>query len=244
MNKNGRPTNKSFRYCHGCHGSKCNRSCEEAKSGKNHAFISKKERTMPNQFKFRVVKKFRSPMQNPSIHYSRYMSLLKYYNDHTMKKKNKTRRYQINDFRGGVKKKEKTSKCIDCPICMSVKGKYKTLGCGHELCDECHFNILNSDTLQDQCPICRKNMFSENYKTYVIYRNHHGTSGKYTLVNADSPTDNESEFDFEGDYGDDGYDSYDSDDGYDSDESYESYDSNEFELPDNCVDCVDCANCF
>ena len=201
MNQNGRPTNKSFRYCHGCHDSKCNRSCQESKSGKNDTFISKKERSMPNKFKFRVVKKFNSPIQKSTIPYSRYMSLLKYYNDHTVVKKNKTRRYQTNDFSGGVKKKEKTSKCIDCPICMTVKGKYKTLGCGHELCNECHFNILKTDTLQDQCPLCRKNMFCENYKSYILYRNHHGSSGSYTLRT--EPPSHEDSFTFD-EYSSDG----------------------------------------
>lgn len=43
---------------------------------------------------------------------------------------------------------------IECPICLEDKDEYKTLICGHELCNECEIK-LNENNILNKCPICR-----------------------------------------------------------------------------------------
>ena len=66
--------------------------------------------------------------------------------------------------------KQKQKQPIKCCVCMETKGNYKTLGCNHKICTGCWETILISDTLQDNCPLCRQDMFSENWASYLFVK--------------------------------------------------------------------------
>ena len=158
----------TYRFCHNCQnnhreGRKCPNYQEEtenstSKYGKNNHFTSKMCKSLPGQFK-------------PFLKEESNSNLIKQYlQEDTIKRKIQHRKRSIpldNSLTIG-KKRKKDYSSIECPVCLSNKGKYKTLGCNHQLCNDCWSNILQSDTLDDNCPLCRSNMYSENFETYVM----------------------------------------------------------------------------
>ena len=218
MHQTGMRSNKTFRFCHGCRGAKCGGRCDEALNG---TFVSKNMSYIPNDCKFRNIRgsgvKYISPKNMNRV----YGNIMKSRKASESKKKNKHLRGRLlnptEDREVCKMKRERVnpSKVIECPICLTVKGKYKTLGCGHEICTSCHTNILKSDTLQDNCPMCRKSIFNDNFVTYLLCARR-GVSKSYSLVNVEYMNGFDSDSD----------DSYESDDSYDSDNSYYSEDFN------------------
>ena len=73
------------------------------------------------------------------------------------------------------KQKQKQKDPIKCSVCLETKGNYKTLGCNHKICTVCWENILISDNLQDRCPLCRQDMFSENWASYLFVKKNHNS---------------------------------------------------------------------
>jgi hypothetical protein len=220
MNQNGRPRGETFRFCHTCQKSNCNKCPKEDSPN----YTSKKIKYLPNDLKYRYVRtKIPDNAMIPNRQRTRaYKKIVKYIKSKDLKTTGKRTRYTshntniINVF----KAKKKVNNSIECPICLTQKGNFDTLGCGHSLCKDCRVNILNTPSLNDKCPLCRKNMFCENYKNYILVkkspcgRQVTGSKGKsYTLIESRLLDESESESE-----------SYDSDDSYDG-LSYDSYDS-------------------
>ena len=62
----------------------------------------------------------------------------------------------IGNYNISIKNKEifferKKDKIIDCPICVSKCNNYVTTICGHDFCEECIIEWLNSN---NNCPLC------------------------------------------------------------------------------------------
>jgi hypothetical protein len=96
-----------------------------------------------------------------------------------------------------VKKSKKTVAPIpiDCQICMTKKGNFITLSCNHSICKECYDTTIDTKTLNNSCPFCRVNMFSNNTEHYIMFinNNHSCWPNKYPLLKVDKVQLNESE---------------------------------------------------
>lgn len=125
---------------------------------KSNKFSSKLCKSLPGQYKPYLKEEFNG-------------SLIKQYlREDTIKKKNQDRKRPIPMDKGlkiGKKIKKEVSS-IECPVCLTSKGNYKTLGCKHHICTDCWFEILKSDSLEDNCPLCRSNMYYETWETYLM----------------------------------------------------------------------------
>ena len=200
MTSPSKTSSKSFRFCHVCRKSKCNGRCEHFMStvlGDDPLFVSKTMSYVPKQFKLRH---FRNQCKSigqdaPTKKLMQiYSAVVKVKKLKDSNKKGKHTKTQLNNQHHDqdiyqVPKAKVVKRVIECPICLTVKGKYKTLGCNHSICESCHSSILETTSLNDNCPICRKAMYVDNFKSYLIYKKHMGLSGSYTLVNLDVTLD-------------------------------------------------------
>ena len=193
MNQNGRPRGHTFRFCYGCQKSNCNRC--HAEDSPN--YTSKKINYLPNDFKYRYIKSQMSdntttPMSHKQ-HALAYNKIVKFIKNKDLKATGKrTRRYPCHNENTNLnvlKTKKKVNTSIECPICLTQKGNFDILGCGHSICKDCHANMINTPELNNKCPLCRTSMFCENYKNYVLVKNKtcgrqvSGSKGqRYTLL--------------------------------------------------------------
>jgi len=58
---------------------------------------------------------------------------------------------------------------IRCPICMDKNGIIILTNCGHNVCGDCIFRIINSN--QHRCPNCRVNITSKPVIMYAVVTN-------------------------------------------------------------------------
>lgn len=157
MNKSGSLNGTTSRYCHSCRSSRCfNRNCSDKFSKEEQRWIVNMRNGRPSykgkdHYKYTVYagRKARQAMNTKTI-----------YSD---------------DEYVGLKKKKKTPSLhsIDCPICLTVKGNCRSLGCGHSVCIDCLSNILECETLENNCPLCRTSMFPGGTS--------HFNSGKFAI---------------------------------------------------------------
>ena len=82
-------------------------------------------------------------------------------------------------------KKKDNKKIGECPICLTPKKNNKILGCNHSICHSCYDKILISDNLEDKCPLCRTDMFSENWFTYYSPNHYLRYQRKMSLTKLD-----------------------------------------------------------
>jgi hypothetical protein len=83
-------------------------------------------------------------------------------------------------------KKQDNKKIGECPICLTPKKNNTILGCNHSICHSCYDKILISDNLEDKCPLCRTDMFSENWFNYFAqYTNRRGNQRQFSLTKLD-----------------------------------------------------------
>lgn len=152
----------TYRFCNNCknrhrEGRNCTNETKNNEEDKKQ-FTSKMCKSLPSQFK-------------PFLKEEGNSSLVKLYlQEETIKKKNKDRKHFIpmDNSLKITKKPKKELSSIECPVCLTIKGNYKTLGCNHHICRDCWVNILDTDSLDDNCPLCRSNMFPENWETYIM----------------------------------------------------------------------------
>jgi hypothetical protein len=192
MNQNGRPRGHTFRFCYVCQKSNCNKCSKEDSPN----YTSKKIKYLPNDFKYRYIKTKMS--DNTKMSHKQqalaYKKIVKFIKSKDVKTTGKRTRYTSHNENtiNVLKTKKKVNTSIECPICLAEKGNFDILGCGHSICKDCHVNMANTPSLNNKCPLCRKNMFSENYKNYVLVkkktcgRQVAGSKGQsYTLIESE-----------------------------------------------------------
>ena len=170
----------TYRKCISCKGYHVNPKLCPNLNG-NHQ--GKKNASMPNFSRYRYFKEI--------VNAQEYDTFLSIYNHQNKSKHRKTLRKNSSNLASSKnkklllpQKKEKTIETIECPICLTTKGKWTQLGCNHKICNECYKSTLETDTLNDSCPLCRTSMFSENYNDYYLTAPDNAIHRKYRLIDS------------------------------------------------------------
>ena len=178
--KKQRANGNTYRKCLHCNGYHANpKHCQTANS-----LMTKKSRSQPNFTRYRHF----HPSVTPDQYYQ-FVTNSNRLDRHRASKRRRTAKHlKTKSPQPTQKIKKQPPKTIECPICLTTRGKWRKLGCNHTICQECYENTLKSDAIGDNCPMCRQSIFSENFADYLITATK-PSARSYTLINMDRQDD-------------------------------------------------------
>ncbi len=189
-------TGKSKRYCSTCH---CRHGYQLACSQEK-----EKEKEKQKRYRYRHRHHHRTPPSTQSQSKSRKRRHQELVSCNDPNIQTNTRSVGLG-LSLGQKQKQYKPKDDTCPICLEVRGRQQTLGCGHSMCPECYASMTQPDPSSRvgvppakkaaKCPLCRAEMFRGQESEYYC-RTSYRHRRSYRLVETLSLDDSDDEDDF------------------------------------------------